>query len=579
MLYSPTVRHGATQRTSRSSPLAAALLLVLAGSLAGGCDSTATIFPIRILFDDVQVVSAYPAVENNDGEWVRQCGGGDPEGFLFNVSYISTARDTQTSENEGEFDRDNSIRPGDIVDFQTVEPPSGDGIRLATTSTIDIDVDCVEPLPDGSLGSCQGSATSLDLQNSEYLEVAERRGQGQNVLLLIDQSGSMAGLVNDGTFTESVAPDIPDNFGQHASDRTNLRLTAAKRFIRTLNSEDRLGVLAFGEGLDGFEVPCANPDFDALETREKLDACFGSNRELWIPPSGSGLDGLDGLGSGQTGRANLWQAVDLAYDFLAERDDRNHPNHIVVVTDGPDTCTLSRDYTTCEQACSSVTFANVRDKVVTDLQEPNALPIHIHFVQFESPGYEGRDPRQMEIACESLGHYQFINSNSFSATQLAAFQQALEQAMLNVRNVLTGWWQIAAASEGFKSQSAQPTGTPKGSMYALSGTFTVRASSNLVDTDEPFAFGVGQGAGAGEASQWDRRPTVRKACSSYSDCGATDEPGACEEVCAGATLLCLDGANAVARPDTASCTDDDENTGVCCDGACQPSGTICPACQ
>ena len=37
------------------------------------------------------------------------------------------------------------------------------------------------------------------------------------------------------------------------------------------------------------------------------------------------------------------------------------------------------------------------------------------------------DPRQIEVACESEGHYQFLNSNDMSNVNLAAFQDALEK--------------------------------------------------------------------------------------------------------------------------------------------------------
>ncbi|MGM0576756.1 MAG: vWA domain-containing protein [Myxococcota bacterium] len=536
------------------------------------------VFPIRVLFNELLVIGAYPAAKDAGGTWRRQCGGGDPEGLLLNAAFVSTARDATWSD-ERPPDRDNSLHPGDAVDFHAVD---GEGvedpepIRLDRPEVFDLEVSCLDRLPDSNLGSCQGGPGSVELQASRHVGLAERR-QGQNVVLLVDQSGSMSGLVERSTFTESTSPDVPTDFAPNASDRNNIRLTAAKRFTQTLNEEDRLGVLAFGEGLaERFRVPCASSDVNGLDAREKLDTCFGRDRDLWMPPPDSrhAYGGIDELGSGVEGRANLWEAVDLAYDFLRDRDDRDHPNHIVVVTDGPDTCTASGDATPCETPCSDVTFEDVRDRVLSD-QEAGQPPIHVHFVQFEAPGYPGRDPRQVEIACESLGHYQFINSNAFSDTQLAAFQQALEQAMLNVRSSLMGWWQLAAGSEGLKRHSAQPGGTPKGAMYALSGTLTVRASSNLVDTDEPFAFGVGQGAGARDARQWDRRPTMRKACSSASDCGATSEPGACREVCSASTGLCLDGSEPVSRPDGAPC----EDGGICCDGACQPSGTVCSACQ
>src|SRR5690606_30073052 len=112
----------------------------------------------------------------------------------------------------------------------------------------------------------------------------------------------------------------------------------------------------------------------------------------------------------------------------------NRTNHIVVLTDGPDTCLRdSEAFTSCDVgACNSEKVTEIIRRIEEDGANPNVPPVHIHFVQFESPGYPGPDPRQQEIACLTNGHYQFINSNKLSLVNVVDFQNALSTAMNNV---------------------------------------------------------------------------------------------------------------------------------------------------
>jgi hypothetical protein len=49
--------------------------------------------------------------------------------------------------------------------------------------------------------------------------------------------------------------------------------------------------------------------------------------------------------------------------------------------------------------------------VNADLADLKGPRIKIHFIQFESKGHQGRDPRQVEVNCVTDGHYQFVSSN------------------------------------------------------------------------------------------------------------------------------------------------------------------------
>jgi hypothetical protein len=198
------------------------------------------------------------------------------------------------------------------------------------------------------------------------------------------------------------ANPLPQNFGEVASDRTGLRLAAARRLLGILNTEDRFGALAFGENIT-LSVPCS----DAInDIQQDLDTCFGArNRDIWAA-------GIDGLQATTGGRSNLWSAVKTAYDFLRNLRDTQRSNHIVVLTDGPDTC-AGENRLTCATPCTTADYTGFLDQLETDADDPNSVKIHVHFVQFESLGYPGRDARQDEVSCVTGRHNQLHNSNSF----------------------------------------------------------------------------------------------------------------------------------------------------------------------
>ncbi|MCC6620645.1 MAG: VWA domain-containing protein [Deltaproteobacteria bacterium] len=532
----------------------------------------ASIGGARIAFVHAVVVSAYPAVKAGDGAWVRVCAADArlATGIITNVVLASTQR---RPDGAGPRDDDLSIRPGDVVEARTVGGDLPVDIDLETAGHLGLELDCIDPQPqpNPSAGGCQGAVPSAQLDGVDYVAHTPSRAEAHDVILLIDQSGSIGGIVapdegyredEDGRF------DLPNNFGDLASDRFSLRLAAARAFTDSLNEADRLGVIAFGERLAngaGLKVPCA--DAAGLDVQAGLAACFGPDREPWHATSG-----IDSLRGDALGRSNLWRAVQAAYDFLAARPASAASNHIVVLTDGPDTCVDGESLTRCASRCSTVTHDHVLERIQADQVDPDARRIQIHFVQFESLGYDGRDPRQVEAACLSGGHYQYINSNDYPRDQLAALQESLDQALRNVRFALMGHWALAAAVPAYAQGAPAPAGSPPGALYGLSGALVVRASSHLVSADREFPFGVGQGAGATSAPAWDRRPTVLKPCGSASDCGGTDGP-ACSVVCSRETHVCPAGAVGITLPDTAAC-----DAGSCCDGQCVTTGSACQAC-
>lgn len=531
-----------------------------------GCTEREVLQPL--LYKEAQIISAYPARQVG-GEWERACGTEEADGFLLNVGLLSFAREESVGVSP---DRDRSIRPGDVVRGVVVDPTD-----VTNPGNVELTLDCVDPLPDAdNLASlvgygCEGSAGSVDVHDGRYLELGKQRRDGHNVIVLVDESGSIKGLVNEGDFIEGNTGDIsitPD-FQQVASDYNQVRRTTVTRLLSILNDEDRVGILAFGEGVASgrLKVPCT--EASGL-VDEDLEVCFGTNRDLW---------NLDLLPTNQ-GRSNLWEAVGLAWDYLTYRDDTQRTNHIVVVTDGPDTCALGEAIANCQLPCTVDGFDTVLERIDTN-EAGVGPPIHIHFVQFESKGYRGRDPRQVEAACRTNGHYQFINRVDMPNQSPAGFEESLNTAFDNVRFSLMGFWQLGAESFGYANDSMPPNGSPRGSLYGLSGSLTLTADTNLVDQDTVYAFGIGLGVQASQATNWDRRPTLRKACTGAADCGGSSgDESECHVICSPETMTCPAGASGIDLPTAMECTSGGGSASSCCPGlGCLTPGSMCASCE
>jgi len=540
-----------------------------------GCDSSARIYQQRVTFQYGEIVSAYPGKRQADGTWERVCDAGAVDGILTNIALVSSQRKAAAGATSVD-DRDQGIRPRDVVEARVVEGGNPGDIDLTTLANIGFELDCIDPspAPDANNSACQGAQPTAQLDEVRYAANNVDRAAGHNVLLLIDQSGSTAGLVNDGTFLEDTPSRVlfPQNFGEIASDRTDERIAAATKFIDSLNKGDRFGAIAFGEG-DGtsatLTVPC---DGAQGGVQQGLDTCFGVNRSIWTTAAA-----IPRLGSREGGRANLWEAVDTAYSFIKNLNDTKRANHIVVLTDGPDTCARGETLGGCQTSCSTVNYEAVRTRLEADLNVPNAIPVRIHFVQFESKGYPGRDARQVEAACLTGGHYQYLNSNKFPRDQQNQLSSAMTVAMNNVRYSLMGHWQVAARVSGYVDSG--PSGSLPGFLYALSGTFTIKASSNLKTLDQPFRFDVGRGGSdGGIPPSWDHRPTIRKPCTAATDCGAGGDGSACTIICSEETLTCPGRAAGVTAPNLFSCDATGGGAGFCCDGTCEGIGGGCSSC-
>ncbi|HOD00233.1 MAG TPA: hypothetical protein PKH54_09815 [Myxococcota bacterium] len=488
---------------------ASAVLLVLAA--IGGCQYDFTYYRSTYVASNVEFVSAVP-VELTGGTPQRHCVGDDGAGVnALELAFNILSPGSQTTAGEAD-DRDLSIRPGELIktpdeEYLTLGVDGVDsipctdpdkqgqtcapsGYRLLRPSHFSVDIDCLSPYPlAGFEKACSTKQTIKDarpdtLNYQSNFTSGPFRGKPEesnlSVAVMIDQSGSMIGYVEPLTQVEyspglKTANGAPANvssegFADRATDYNAFRRTAAQRLFGLLNKGDRAGIFKFGEDVsaDGARILCTSANDD--ESLNRAD-CFGINRDILNSPVFSDLQNTP------RGRTPLWMAVKDVYDFM--KTETTPVKHIVVITDGPDTCAQdspdflpyvryfrvsTKEWELGDQsaACSDTSYkaflAHIHDDVYDQNGNPkpiDQIPVHITFIQMQSKGYPMIDPAQQEIACLTGGHYTWINSNDLPASReenkdnLAAWagQHPLEQALLTpitrFRNAMSGVWRMA----------------------------------------------------------------------------------------------------------------------------------------
>lgn len=512
---------------------AALLALVIAPlMLSAACDNNARFNPSYVRFDRVATLGVFPATKTPTG-WQRQCGAEPADAWMVEVALLSTSRREHLATG-GPIDRDLSIRPGDTVNGRTVEGPRPGDPKLSTPGHISVDLTGPAALPAQAVETGWVPRTSA-------------RGQGLDVVFLVDMSGSAKGLVDAETLREgSRTSDLPQDLTLVASDFSSERLAAIKAVLESFSPDDRIGIVGFGEGLGGsfLKTACALPEAEGLSWDAALDLCLSaSNRDVWR----QGLDALNG--DVAAGRANLWDAVVRLRERMATWPaTAQRARHLVVVSDGPDTCAEGERATPCTPACTSV---DVGDALASVRGATQAIPTH--FVQFESLGYPGPDARQQQVACESGGHYRFLASNALAVNSGRVFRTTLERVLHEIRYSMGGHWQAV-----FRVPGAD--GLETGALHALEGSLRVLAEAGLANEDLLEIWPPSRNAGLEDG------PLVRRPCADDAACGLTS--AACYVGCSAETLLCADAD----LPDGTSC-----ESGICCEGAC--GGPICAACQ
>jgi len=462
------------------------------------CDTSAQILPIRRVFLDAHVVSAWAAKRDAAGAWTPVCrpDDGAAEGIVTSVVLLgSQPREAP----DLPADPDVSIRPGDIIDTRIVDGPNPFDVHF-DGGAMTVALTCLDPLaeaepnPTDDPASCEGTVPSAALDSVAYASHTTARGVANEVLILIDMSGSLSGLVHADSLLEPQPAgysDLPSDLRVVASDASARRITAAQNLIRSLGPNDRVAVLLFGESVGGgagLAVPCGAGS--GMAASEGLAQCFGTNHDQWLGEHSL----LSTVGGRTMGRSNLWRAIDFAYTFMADAArprPRGASRHIVVLTDGPDTCNGDA-LTPGSSPCSNVLAGAVADRLAAARTDPDAADVHLHFVQFEAPGYPGRDAAQVTAACLTEGHYRFIDTNTLHdrASDLAT---AFGESALDVRYTFMGEWRVSASVAALAD-------VEQARAYALGGQLIITPDSGFVTTTTTFGFA--------DDAVWDRRPTI-----------------------------------------------------------------------
>ena len=521
----------------------AATLLAL--SVVAGCDSTASLYLSEVQWNELVVMSAVPMkkVLGEDGQvdYVPLCRMQDEaaDGLLLRILFKGTQQIDSP-------DRDQSIRPGDRIDLKevTTSQVNPGKFELAISciekqlpgaAQCNTNADC-EDCEDGKtcdvnvgkgfcvdgMKSCYSGIQTGDVQISRvgFREFTPSRGENVGVAILVDMSGSNKGFVKpfppyyevNNEDPSGVHDDVFMDFAQRASDIAGTRMNAVKTIIKNLNADDKFIVFTFREY--GIDVVCELPGDDTPDNDTKKDNCFGSNRSYVLGDGDFGP--LDDVKPNVGGRSPLWTAVEQVYEYMDthKRTKNTKYKHIVVINDGPDTCSESSSLDQCSGSCAqfSTSFDTVRT-MVEGIPFESRIPIH--FIQYQAMGYLDRDPRQQEIACLTSGHHLFLNSDDFAAESLA---NEFNRLALNLRYTFGGYWEFAIEM----TKLGEDNSLPRGWNYGVGGTGKILALKDklLVNTDGHFSFEI-------ENDSVDMRVSLRKDCKTDADCPASVSGGNC----------------------------------------------------
>ena len=578
-----------------------AVMWVMVGGVVS-CDSTAKFSLPDRKFTDVQVVSAFPVRIEDDGTSKRICGAPlegeialDPNAVELTVNFVGSELKSPLCAG----DADLSIKEGELIELlpvKTKEPGATVG-----ANNFPITIDCVDPrtpVPQGGVTGCNSAITNSNLTPTliRYQNIVDRCDEDRedtrlNVAMLVDHSGSISGFVDKNTLLEDQAGDIDQPDKLEPSDQSHARIRATERLVDSLNGRDRAIGYYFDEKVGAAvaasdQLACeggsrhgmrcvqnsqcpggvgcfrgsgdpANPVLDRFldKTLDKAEEdAFGSNKDTRVYLKAA-LDfkvKYDG-----DGRAPLWHGVQTAYNFLKKGSLASAKGrHIVVITDGPDTCKHSDDFAysngagKCRIPCGS---ADADFAAVLKLMHSDKYPVHVHFIQFQAQAQEYRkpDPRMMEVACRSGGTYQFINSQEMNVSS-SEFSNALTRAALRVRYAMGGSWRVT-----FKLPYFGPTQEIKGGdMYAIRGRLQFKnkrfpSLDPIYASQSAWRFGIDTG-------NEDRRMLFRTSCATNADCNGT---GDCAANRCSSSGLCM----AAPAQDRMPCNG---GQGVCCNGSC-----------
>ncbi len=442
----------------------------------------------------------------------------------------------------------------------------------------------------------------------------------QNVAVIVDHTGSVSGFMatdqplckNASNFAEDTPGTLkpPGDFIECASDPRYVLVDGARQLIDSLNAQDRVVALGYSEKEQVYaactdDVVCqaddgagsytiveglaCTSDTDCITSskagsnfrcgprpdqtkatvpnrapNDQLSFCYGANAQK----KAFNKYGIEALAKYEgNGRSPVYEAIQAGYDFLkafpagpVHPETKGNAKHIVLLTDGPDTCTPNDNFTfvqpfkaggQCRKECS---FTTVRYKELLHKMAQDGFPIHIHVIQIQSKGHTEPDETLQELACRSEGTYQLISTASFNRSDAEKWSDSMSRAILKVRYALAGTWRVGFVDNNVKSE-------PIGQMRAMRGR--MKYQNNLFQSLENIFVGTAEIDYRFEEldNERDTRLTFRRACAVDTDCDAGAKECGLNSCTPGG--LCR---NAPA-PDGLPCGPNGKS--VCCKGTCE----------
>ena len=528
-------------------------------------------------------------------------------------------------------DVDLGIRDGDLIEniLVTTDP----ALQTIAPGNFELDLGCYEPrvgLQDPAICSTSAGGAGGTGKAVKYKAYSPGRcdptmlSTWQNVAILVDHTGSTDGFVYTDTGNCTTATNFiedlpgkwtPDSFPECSSDRYSVLVDGAQQLIETLNPMDRVLTMYYDESNDGVRVACtddlrcqyidgtdnevttkacisnadckdlvdpdgnkgnyqcaadpsfANDSFAKLSQPEQMNKCFGSTEELKAQ-NRLGLE--ERIREAATGRSPVYEALNTAYTFLRDKDlGAGAPRHIVLLTDGPDSCTYSDLFQfvdpkvgkggNCRKQCAMITTDY---KSLLQVMHDDKFPVRLHVIQIESKTHPQPDAYLQDLACRSEGTYQFINTLDMNTKDPTPFQDAMSRSIAMVRYTLSGNWRVGFADDRFKDGSVK-----KGAITAMRGKMTMQSKvfsslKEVFKSDKDWQFT--------QDGSRDRRMIFHLSCANDADCGGSDPCGANHCSPAGECV-------ATPSPDLLPCGPDGK--GKCCSGVCKADGNCVGVCK
>ncbi len=371
----------------RRRALGALVLGVLGLAGLTGCDNTVNIRIIQINLQDV-----FPAGNGYTPEAASE-GGGDcmfnPNSFDVKLLLLGNTR-TRTLE---------MIQDGDLLGectFAVGEGVSDDKTCYFNAKSLDVVKSTVERLsrPCDSQSPCDDgwscnqydrlceAPIDLTVKSVEYHPVGNPNAdKGRIVSLVVDNSGSIAGISSVGEHTES------------KTDPENDRLAAATIFVKALGPDDRVGVYALsGSGSDGVIF-------------KSLELSNGRGTGFLPPTSGVVTQAIGELQRGAQGGTPIWDGIIQAVRDMDGAVDLDHyvPS-IVLFTDGY----KKQDLDGAEAQVEYGPDATFDDALAAVTSGPYPIPVFIVHLENKVRTPLGRDPKLAQLACASGGAYYYV---------------------------------------------------------------------------------------------------------------------------------------------------------------------------